>query len=58
VKAVPKAHGIEEIFFPGELEDRNTVQLKEAGISLADTTWQSMVKLATETGTALPAANI
>lgn len=57
VKAVPKAHGIEEIFFPGELEDRNTVQLKAAGISLADTTWQSMVKLATETGTALPAAN-
>ncbi|SDP77870.1 Malate/lactate/ureidoglycolate dehydrogenase, LDH2 family [Ralstonia sp. 25mfcol4.1] len=57
VKAVPKAHGIEEIFFPGELEDRNTVQLKEAGISLADTTWQSMVKLATETRTALPAAN-
>lgn len=57
VKSVPKAHGIEEIFFPGELEDRNTVHLKEAGISLADTTWQSMVKLATETGTALPAAN-
>jgi LDH2 family malate/lactate/ureidoglycolate dehydrogenase len=57
VKAVPKANGIEEIFFPGELEDRNTVQLKEAGISLADTTWQSMVKLATGTGTALPAAN-
>ncbi len=58
VKAVPKAHGIEEIFFPGELEDRSTVQLKEAGISLADTTWQSMVKLATETSTALPTANI
>lgn len=58
VKAVPKAHGIEEIFFPGELEDRNTAHLKEAGISLADTTWQSMVKLSTETGTALPAANI
>jgi LDH2 family malate/lactate/ureidoglycolate dehydrogenase len=57
VKSVPKAHGIEEIFFPGELEDRNTVHLKETGISLADTTWQSMVKLATETGTALPAAN-
>lgn len=57
VKSVPKAHGIEEIFFPGELEDRNTVHLKKAGISLADTTWQSMVKLATETGTALPAAN-
>lgn len=55
VKAVPKAHGIEEIFFPGELEDRNTVQLKETGISLADTTWQSMIKLAAETGTALPA---
>lgn len=57
VKAVPKAHGIEEIFFPGELEDRNTAQLNEAGISLADTTWQSMAKLAAETGTALPTAN-
>lgn len=55
VKAVPTAHGIEEIFFPGELEDRNTALYSEAGISLADNTWQSMVKLGTETGTELPA---
>jgi LDH2 family malate/lactate/ureidoglycolate dehydrogenase len=54
VKAVPTAHGIEEIFFPGELEDRNTTRLLETGISLADTTWGSLVKLGTETGTALP----
>nr|WP_315593061.1 Ldh family oxidoreductase [uncultured Cupriavidus sp.] len=55
IKAVPTAHGIEEIFFPGELEDRNTALYSEAGISLADNTWQSMVKLGTETGTDLPA---
>lgn len=55
VKAVPTAHGIEEIFFPGELEDRNAALNSEAGISLADNTWQSMVKLGTETGTELPA---
>ncbi|MDO3606397.1 Ldh family oxidoreductase [Ralstonia pseudosolanacearum] len=54
VKAVPTAHGIDEIFFPGELEDRNTTRLLDTGISLADTTWGSLAKLGTETGTALP----
>ncbi|WP_342706090.1 Ldh family oxidoreductase [Burkholderia arboris] len=54
IKDVPKAHGVEEIFFPGELEDRNTEKLRETGITLADNTWQSMIKLAEETDTQLP----
>ncbi|RDK07501.1 Ldh family oxidoreductase [Cupriavidus lacunae] len=56
VKAVPTAEGVQEIFFPGELEDRSTQQRKEAGIPIADTTWQSLEKLGTETGAALPPA--
>ncbi|GAB3628950.1 Ureidoglycolate dehydrogenase (NAD(+)) [Pandoraea terrae] len=54
VKAVHTAAGIEEIFFPGELEDRNTLRLRQAGITLADNTWSSLVKLGEETGCALP----
>lgn len=56
VKAVPTAEGVQEIFFPGELEARSTKQLTEAGITIADTTWQSLEKLGAETGTALPPA--
>ncbi|MFJ3054998.1 Ldh family oxidoreductase [Herbaspirillum sp. NPDC087042] len=55
IKAIPKADGVEEIFFPGELEDSHTRHLAAAGISLADNTWQSLGKLAAETGVALPA---
>ena len=56
IKAVPKASGVEEIFFPGELEDRNTAKHNETGISVADQTWESMRKLSAESGTALPTA--
>lgn len=54
VKAVPKAAGIEEIFFPGELEDRNTALNGERGIQITDHTWQSLKKLADETDVSLP----
>ncbi|WAL81231.1 Ldh family oxidoreductase [Pandoraea sp. XJJ-1] len=54
VKDVPTAAGVEEIFFPGELEDRNTLRLRGAGITIADTTWSSLAKLSDETGSALP----
>lgn len=56
VKAVPTAEGIEEIFFPGELEDRNTERHRQQGIAIADNTWQSLAKLGAETQTSLPAA--
>jgi LDH2 family malate/lactate/ureidoglycolate dehydrogenase len=54
IKAVPTAHGVEQIFFPGEIEDRNTGRLRESGITLADTTWHSMEKLAQEACVSLP----
>lgn len=56
IKAVPTAEGIDEIFFPGELEDSNTERHRRQGISIADQTWRSLAKLGTETSTALPAA--
>lgn len=57
VKSVPTAEGVDEIFFPGELEDRNTERNRAQGISVADQTWQSLTKLGSETGVELPAAH-
>ncbi|MGC3985795.1 MAG: Ldh family oxidoreductase [Pseudorhodoferax sp.] len=54
VKAVPMAEGVDDIFFPGELEDSNTERHRVQGICVADQTWQSLAKLGAETGTALP----
>lgn len=54
IKAVPTAVGVNEIFFPGEIEDRNTEKHLKTGITVADTTWDSLQKLSTETGVALP----
>lgn len=54
VKSAPLAEGTDEIFFPGELEDRNTEKHHEQGIEVADQTWRSLAKLADETATALP----
>jgi LDH2 family malate/lactate/ureidoglycolate dehydrogenase len=54
VKHVPTASGVDEIFFPGEIEDRNSARLSQAGITLADTTWHSLVKLSHESGCAAP----
>lgn len=54
VKAVPTADGVDEIFFPGELEDIHTERHRRTGISMADNTWQSLAKLGDETNTLMP----
>ncbi len=54
IKAVPTAAGVDDIFFPGELEDRNTEKHLKTGISVADTTWAGLQKLGAETGVVLP----
>ena len=54
VKQTPMAPGVEEIFFPGEIEDRNTSQNRPRGIPLPDNTWNSLTQLAAETGAQLP----
>ena len=55
-KAVDRAAGFEEIFFPGELEDRSLHHAARAGITLADNTIASLLSLATETGAVPPPA--
>jgi LDH2 family malate/lactate/ureidoglycolate dehydrogenase len=54
VKAIDPASGVQEIFFPGELEDRNTIRNRGCGIAVPDTTWDSLMRLAAETGTSVP----
>jgi len=54
VKDVPTAHGISEIFYPGEIEDRNTEKNLASGISIAEHTWESLARLAEETSVPLP----
>jgi len=54
VKGVQTAPGVEEIFFPGELEDRNTVGNRDRGITLADNTWNSLTGLAIDTHVEVP----
>ena len=55
VKEAPTAHGVAEIFYPGELEDRHTRHHLAAGITLAERTWESLSRLAEEMAVALPA---
>jgi LDH2 family malate/lactate/ureidoglycolate dehydrogenase len=54
VKAVETAPGVEDIFFPGELEDRNGARNRGRGITLADNTWNSLTGLAADTHTDVP----
>ena len=54
VKTVPTAPGADEIFFPGELEDRTSIRNRGRGITLADNTWKSLGELAAQTNTDLP----
>lgn len=49
-KAVPLADGHTEVFYPGEIEDRNLAAARESGIILADKTFQELHTLARECG--------
>jgi LDH2 family malate/lactate/ureidoglycolate dehydrogenase len=53
MKAVPLAEGSEEIFFPGELEDRSRDRTEREGIELPDKTVDALQRLAAETGVPL-----
>jgi len=54
VKTVQTAPGVEDILFPGEMEDRNAVFYRSGGITLADTTWENLLALAAQTGATPP----
>src|SRR5262245_10063851 len=49
-KAVPLAPGVEEIFYPGELEDRNAWSAERTGIDLPAKTRRDLGRPARECG--------
>lgn len=55
IKSIPTAAGIDEIFFPGEIEDRHTARNLASGIAIADNTWESLARLSQERRIPLPA---
>ncbi|GAA1002397.1 lactate dehydrogenase [Acrocarpospora pleiomorpha] len=54
VKAVPLAPGFDEIFYPGEIEDRNAATAAAAGVRLPDRTLRALERLADGCGVARP----
>ena len=54
MKAVPLAEGVDEILFPGELEDRNGRRSDELGIDVPSKTRADLATLAEELGVAVP----
>jgi LDH2 family malate/lactate/ureidoglycolate dehydrogenase len=53
MKAVPLASGFEEIFFPGEIEDRSRARRGREGIEVPARTLEDLERLAAETGVRL-----
>jgi LDH2 family malate/lactate/ureidoglycolate dehydrogenase len=55
VKAVPLAQGFDEVFYPGEVEDRaEAANLAAGGVVLAEQSVADLRRLADETGVPLP----
>lgn len=52
IKSVPLAKGFDEVYYPGELEARNAVRNREAGIRLPDDTLADLQRIAAQTGLA------
>jgi LDH2 family malate/lactate/ureidoglycolate dehydrogenase len=53
MKAVPLAEGFDEVFFPGQIEDRSGVRREREGIELPGRTMEALERLAAETGARL-----
>ena len=54
VKAAPRAAGIDEIFFPGEIEARQCAKSGTQGLSIPEQTWATLWGLATQSGVPMP----
>lgn len=52
IKSQPLAQGFEEIFYPGEIEDRNEQRHRASGLRLPADTWTDLVRIASETDAA------
>jgi LDH2 family malate/lactate/ureidoglycolate dehydrogenase len=42
IKALPKNPGVEELFVPGEIEQRRRKERKEKGIEISDVVYQEL----------------
>ena len=56
VKSVPLAEGFDEVFFPGEVEDRSQARLQREGIELPAGTLADLERLAEQVGVPLELA--
>ena len=55
VKGAPLAQGFDEVFYPGELEDRSEQRQRSAGgIALPMQTWKGLSELAGRVGVSVP----
>lgn len=50
IKAVPRAQGFDEVFYPGEIEARNDERNRGDGIEFPDDTLADLRRIAKETG--------
>jgi len=50
IKSVPLAQGVDEIFYPGEMEARSDKRLRQEGIELPDDTIADLQRIAKERG--------
>jgi LDH2 family malate/lactate/ureidoglycolate dehydrogenase len=50
IKAVPTAPGVDEVFYPGEIEARNNAKHREEGLLLPEDTLTDLRRIAKETG--------
>ena len=50
LKATPKAVGVDEIYYPGEIEHKRTQAQLKSGIDVEDKTWAELKALAEEYG--------
>ena len=50
IKSVPLAKGFDEVFYPGEIEDRNDAKYRREGLALPRETIEDLQRIARETG--------
>jgi LDH2 family malate/lactate/ureidoglycolate dehydrogenase len=50
IKSVPLAQGVDEVFYPGEIEARNDVKNRKEGLLFPDDTLADLKRIARETG--------
>ncbi len=54
IKAVPLAKGFEEVFYPGEIEDRNDTKFRREGLELPQETIADLRRIGEENGIEVP----